>query len=332
MHPRLAGRTMAQSTICPYCNAKLRLSSSSHRPARVKCHACQRSFHPNQVTINDGSAQSLNEPLADLSPSATRALSAKHENRPIDRSPSRITEHQHQHEIARDTDPETGGREQISINPLVAKAAYPTDAAARRVARREAARERLKQRRGRLRKHKMKAYEVALALGMLTIGAIGAAYLGWYLLKSPGGRKSGVETPPLQVDTGDASTLPASILERDFAPKPVPKRLIGVWELRSDDDRRGWIEYRSDNSMVARAWKGNEESSPESSNWYLVQELGDDFEIELGPERGGLRNVRFFLSLSGDDAYTLTQVFKNGVRRREDQRFVRRTAPLATPP
>jgi hypothetical protein len=214
---------------------------------------------------------------------------------------------------------------------MVAKAAFPAEVEARRAARREAARERIKQRRGQRKTHKMKAYELALALGMLAVGASGAAYLGWYLLKTPPGRESTVQATP-QADSSDWSTKQNSILERDFAPKPVPKRLVGVWELRSDDDRRGWIEYRADSTMVARAWKGNDESSPESSKWFLVQDLGDDFEIELGPERGGLGNVRFFLSLSGDDAYTLTQVFKNGVRRREDQRFVRRTGASVTPP
>jgi len=319
---------MAQSTICPYCNAKLRLSSSSHRPARVKCHACQRSFHPSQVTVNDGTAQSLNQPLADLAHPATRSISGPHET-PAPK-PVRPRHEEREHALVSPANTIDGDQEQESINPLVANAAFPAEVEARRAARREAARDRIKQRRGQRNKHKMKAYELALALGMLAVGAIGAAYLGWYLLKTPQVRESTVEAVP-QADPADWATRPNSILERDFAPKPVPKRLVGVWELRSDDDRRGWIEYRSDSTMLARAWKGNEESSPESTNWYLVQELGDDYEIELGPERGGLRNVRFFLSLSGDNAYTLTQVFKNGVRRREDQRFVRRAASV-TPP
>jgi len=262
--------------------------------------------------------------LADLPHPAPRSISERHET-PAPK-PAQPRREEREHALASPASTIDGDQEQESINPLVANAAFPAEVEARR----EAARDRIKQRRGQRNKRKMKAYELALALGMLAVGAIGATYLGWYLLKTPHVRETTAEAVP-PADPADWATRPTSILERDFAPKPVPKRLVGVWELRSDDDRRGWIEYRSDSTMVARAWKGNEESAPESTNWYLVQELGDDFEIELGPERGGLRNVRFFLSLSGDDAYTLTQVFKNGVRRREDQRFVRRAASVAPP-
>src|SRR4051794_32612348 len=132
----MAGRTMAQSTICPYCNAKLRLSSSSHRPARVKCHACQRSFHPSQVTVNDGTAQSLNQPLADLAHPATRSISGPHET-PAPK-PVRPRHEEREHPLASPASTIDGDQEPESINPLVANAAFPAEVEARRAARREA--------------------------------------------------------------------------------------------------------------------------------------------------------------------------------------------------
>src|SRR5205085_1605798 len=103
-------------------------------------------------------------------------MRVKHEPSAADLAPTPLAEHDSASDV------EAAGQEPASISPLVAQAAFPTDVAARRAARRNAARDRIKQRRGR-KKHKMKAYELALALGMLAVGAIGAAYLGWYLLK-----------------------------------------------------------------------------------------------------------------------------------------------------
>src|SRR5262245_34962040 len=146
MHPRLAGRAMAQSTICPYCNSKLRLSSSAHRhrPTRVKCQACGRSFHPNQVVVNDGTAHSLNEPLSKSArPASTQAIAAEQSHRQQDQPNSaRVAEQEQPRELEAESPPPD------SISPLVADAAYPADLVARRAARRDAAKERIAQRRG----------------------------------------------------------------------------------------------------------------------------------------------------------------------------------------
>ena len=53
---------MSETTHCPYCNAKLRISKAHKRPNRVKCSVCRNYFHPSHVTPTDG-ARSLNEPL-----------------------------------------------------------------------------------------------------------------------------------------------------------------------------------------------------------------------------------------------------------------------------
>jgi hypothetical protein len=248
-------------------------------------------------------------------------MSAEHPHHPDEQHPTRVAEQEFPREA--ETDPPATD----SISPEVAGAAFPAEVLARRAARRNAAIERMAQRDRRRKKHRMKAYEIALAIGMVAAGVAGASYLGWYLLKSPGSteNKTGI-TPPL-TDSSDTAARTASLLDSDFAPKPLPKRLIGTWELRGDDERRGWVEFRADHQMLARAWTADVEKTPTQSNWYLVEEVGDDLIIDIGAERGALGNIRFFLTLSGNDAYTLTSVAQRGIRQREDQRFVKRAAP-----
>jgi hypothetical protein len=54
--------------------------------------------------------------------------------------------------------------------------------------------------------------------------------------------------------------------------------------------------------------------------------------IEIGPQIGVLGNFKYHLTLTGDNAFTITQIAEKGVRYRENQRFVRRASPSPAGP
>jgi hypothetical protein len=319
MHPD-AGRSMPQSTFCPYCNAKLRISAS-RRTNKVKCRSCSSVFHPNQVNIGDKATVSLETPLIGSS-SGTSAPA-----QPSTREPASVTidasagaPEESPAETTTESSPE-------SINPLVAEAAFPADIAARRAARRDAVRSRVKKMRQTSHNQDLRKYEMIFALSILAIGVAGAAYLGWYLLK-PTSNSSRLPSPPTE-NRLENSSREKQLLEADFSEKPLPKRLIGVWERRSDDETHGWVEYREDSGVIARAWTAGDEVPSTTDHWYLVRESGDELVIDIGPERGSLNNTRYCLLLSGNDAYTLTEIQKKGNRKFECVRFVRKRGPLS---
>jgi hypothetical protein len=176
-------------------------------------------------------------------------------------------------------------------------------------------------------KHGLRKYEMIFALSILAAGVAGAAYLGWYLLK-PTSNGSKMPSPATE-NKLESSSREKQLLEADFSEKPLPKRLIGVWERRSDDETHGWVEYREDSGVIARAWTAGDEVPSTTDHWYLVRESGDELVIDIGPERGSLNNTRYCLLLSGNDAYTLTEIQKKGNRRFECVRFVRKRGPLS---
>jgi hypothetical protein len=320
MIPPAMGGPMSQSTICPYCNTRLRLSSTANRRNRVKCRNCSRGFHPSQVLENDGPSQYLNQPLQSTTatqPAPERSESAEAVAPEPDGRPPPMTEAVH-----RDFSPET-------INPRLAEAAYPSELLERRAKRKQSS-ERVRERTDR-QHHRTGARELALVVGLLTAGVGGAAYLGWYLFRPA---RTGAPTadslpsPPIPNDTG----RPNSLLESDFAAKPLPKRLIGQWELRNDDERRGWFDLRSDGTMTAYAWVGDQAAQPTRENWFLNQETGDDFVIEIGQQIGVIGNSKYHLTMTGNDAFTLTLIAQMSSRVRENQRFVRRTSSTLTNP
>ena len=171
---------------------------------------------------------------------------------------------------------------------------------AKRAARRDAVRNRVKQMQRSRQQRGMRKYEMIFALSILAVGVAGAGYLGWYLLK-PTSQSSKV-SPPAAIFEDSVESFPRDkrLLEVDFSEKPLPKRLIGVWERRSDDDTHGWVEYREDSGVIARAWMAGDEVPATTDHWYLVNESGDELVIDIGPERGSLNNTRYCLLLSGN--------------------------------
>ena len=105
---------MSESTFCPYCNAKLRLGSSStsrRRTTRVKCRVCRRKFHPNLVYTADGQQLPLNEPLT-----AGAGERDDHE--------AHADRRRHSHD--RDPPEPIPPPSDESIDPTVKKAAFPS--------------------------------------------------------------------------------------------------------------------------------------------------------------------------------------------------------------
>jgi hypothetical protein len=312
---------MPQSTVCPYCNARLRISAS-RRANKVKCRICSSVFHPNQVNVGDKSTVSLESPLTGSDDgTSVKAPPLTRESVDAALDPSLVTPEKSAAVTTAENTPE-------SINPLVAEAAFPADLVAKRAARRDAVRSRVKQMRQSRQQRGLRKYEMIFALSILAAGVAGAAYLGWYLLKPTSERSKA--SPPATIFQDSVEGLPRDkqLLEVDFSEKPLPKRLIGVWERRSDDETHGWVEYRDDSGVMARAWMAGDEVPATTDHWFLVNESGDELVIDIGPERGSLNNTRYRLLLSGTDAYTLTEIQKKGNRRFECVRFVRQHASL----
>lgn len=311
---------MSQSTICPYCNTRLRLSSSPSRRTRVKCRKCDRGFHPSQIIEDNGPAQFLNQPLS--VPHTPEAPPIAKESPPVATGAPQACD-----TIAA---PEPGTSDpQPAIHPTVSDAAFPAEVLERR-AKREEAISRGRERKSRS-KHRMKAHELAMVAALLATGLGGAAYLGWYFFSSTKASTRTVDASPKKVETEEFEKTP-SLLEADFAAKPLPKSLFGVWELRNDDDRRGWFEFRPDGGMTAQAWVGDDAATPTRDNWFLNKEDGENLVIEVGPQIGVIGNFKYSLTLNGADAFTVTQIAEKDVRYRENQRFVRRTPPKSAAP
>jgi hypothetical protein len=267
---------------------------------------------------NDGAAQYLNQPLhLTASVQSATVHPAPVENNLPERDSS---------------PPSESDRPEVApapINPQVAEAAFPSEMLERRAKKKQSL-ERVRERSDRPR-HRMKLHEIAFAIGLLAAGVGGAAYLGWYLLKpartGPASADS-TQSPP----TPEKIHSPASILEAEFAEKPLPKRLVGRWELRNDDERRGWFELRSDSSMSAHAWVGDQAAQPTREHWFLNRETGDDYVIEIGQQIGAIGNLKYHLTMTGNDAFTITQIVDRAVRYRENQRFIRRGMPSSNEP
>ena len=312
---------MSESTFCPYCNAKLRLGSSStsrRRTTRVKCRVCRRKFHPNLVYTADGQQLPLNEPLT--AGAGERDDHEAHADR---------RRHSHDREPPEPIPPPSDE----SIDPTVKKAAFPSHEPVREK-RAHGWREKIKERAGHKRSRRLaKIFRLALAIGLLAVGVGGAGYLAWSYLKptlTPDGRSDTVADTP----SFEELAKEASILASDLAPKPLPRRLIGIWELRSDDERHGWVDFQADSTMRAFAWIGSAEERPSFAHWYLREEFGDNLIIEIGEARGTIGNLLFHLTIVGrePEAFTLTKVVQRSIPSVENRRFVRRTKPVPADP
>ncbi|MFO0807903.1 MAG: hypothetical protein U0746_04700 [Gemmataceae bacterium] len=289
---------MSVATVCPYCNARLRVPETKPGAAiRVKCRVCHSHFHPT-VVMAPGAA--------DVPSVAPRPVTAPH---PIE-------------------------------EPAVP--VRSPDASERRRERRIAARERLRQQKSReTESRKLGSLELLLAGGLVCGGLVAVAALVWqtfrpnsagvpsesYALPTDGDRRTGQRSeshlPPVDVPI-------KSVLAPDID-RPLPARLFGLWDLRSDDIRRGTLEFSPSGMLSARAWIDTEESIPFQGKWHVIGEDNDEFRVEAGPEPGLPNNLLLTLVLTGPDAFTVKETIARGVRNREAQRFVRRGDRRPTP-
>src|SRR5439155_27338087 len=101
-------------------------------------------------------------------------------------------------------------------------------------------------------------------------------------------------------------------------------RLLGVWELRADDGRTGWMEFRADGTADFVAAFGGEEVIPEHVRWALVAEDGDALTIEMGDQPGAPGQYRLRMVLTSPDALTIVWKIRHGFEQETANRFIRR--------
>jgi hypothetical protein len=175
------------------------------------------------------------------------------------------------------------------------------------------------------RSDRLRPYEVALAAG-LVVAIVGVLGVLWYENHSTSNNAAVAEGEP-----ADETKAPEPVVldETQLAPKPWPKQLIGVWDLRSDDGRTGQLILRPDGTLIATSVAGSSPLADYEGHWYLVKEDGNQFILEFGSERYSLDGYRVKLLLTNANAFTLVETIKGGVSIREVHRFVR-TGPAPT--
>src|SRR5262249_57353803 len=93
---------------------------------------------------------------------------------------------------------------------------------------------------------------------------------------------------------------------------PLPARLVGDWDSRSDDGTLTSFEFRADGSMTLVPLPTPVASGPQFMKWYLLREEGDELEVELGPDFNFPKNHRITLTLTCPDAFTVTRTIHSG--------------------
>jgi hypothetical protein len=184
----------------------------------------------------------------------------------------------------------------------------------------KAARERLRARRA--AKVKAGDYGVAGVILFVIIGLIVAG--GYMVLKDHGiATRSGDEETPADAAEEPHTPLLSSALV-DSSPKPLPARLLGVWELRTDDDRNGTMEFRADGTATFLAWVGDQEQIPTQLLWAVVSDNGNELTIELGNSTDAPGYYRFRLLFTDRDAFTIIWKIEGGIEKDSANRFIRR--------
>jgi hypothetical protein len=283
--------------ICPYCNAKLRVSTEGGLNKRAKCRACKNSFTPNYV---------VDEPVGPRPDAASAAAAAA--VLPFTAAPPAAP--------PADAPP-------LTTPPLTTPPpAIDTPAGRRR------RKERIVEERpaGQLR-----PYEVVLASALILAVLAGLGVLGYQLYSQPaaGDRLAGDDP-----DQAAAAAEPYTPPTADLAPKERPKRLTGAWELRSDDGRSGRLVLRPDGTLIASSTGPGDSALPDyTGKWFLLKKDGSRYELEFGQERGGVDGYRVTLLLAPtQEAFTLAETVKSGIATRVMERFVRvAAAPAVTP-
>jgi hypothetical protein len=293
---------MSTTATCPHCHGKLRLRQSG--APRVRCRLCGKGFDNPLATVVP--IEVLTRPLGGPAAPAPAVAHTDLRNPTAELGPPR---------------PDVGAAPGRFVpDPILT---VPRQPGAGRAA---AARRRLRARRAaraRLRDH-------ALAAAVV-LAVIGAVVGGWYVaLTGDRTEPRGNEPPAVARDDGDEATepTPEPVLPTDSpaSAKPLPARLVGVWELRADEDRTGTMEFRANGTVRFEAVVGGQEVPSTHYRAFLVAEEGDALTLELGEAADAPGKFRLRLVFTGPDALTTIGVMNLGIESNEDQRFVRRTA------
>jgi len=310
---------MSQAILCPHCNGKLRVRASGG--PRVRCHLCRKSFdNPAAPSIP---VEMLFRPLVNAPATPDEP----------DESESPVVQIPDPPPVVHAPEPEVLEVPAESEAPLVAVAAprFEPDAMLSRTKRvthrAKAARERLRARRA--AKVKTRDYGIAGVILFIIIGLIAAG--GYMVLKDDGI----APRPPQDETSADVTPVPqgpplTSPLV-DAPNKAPPSRLLGVWELRTDDDRSGTMEFRADGTATVLAWIGDQEQFPQELYWAPVSENGNELTIELGSAIGSPGQYRFRLLFTSPDAFTITWKIERGIEKDSANRFIRRTTGAEPP-
>ena len=310
--------------VCPYCHTRLRLPPSTGRSKRVKCRTCKNSFYPVVVIDSAGAPEAAVPELPALP--RVEGGSATFPAAPVAEAPAVVA--------APPPDPEPA---EAAPDPAPAEAA-PDDRPGRRErrgGRHHRSRHKQKETMPRLR-----PYEAGLALALVLGISLGLGAVVWRLYngENPNYAPTTVPAaaePPERVLVSDEALAGLTPVERP--PLPLPRRLCGIWDLKSDDGRLGQLEFRADGTMigavpaaVAVALFGRE-LPKYTGTWSLLEEDGDRLTIELSQDRAFIGGHRIILTLTCPEAFTLVESIHNGVVSREALRFVLRDPTLTQP-
>jgi len=170
----------------------------------------------------------------------------------------------------------------------------------------------------------LRPFELILA-GVLMLAVIGGvATVIYYLYGQP--------KDPMLADAGETQSdrMPTAAdnefsIPKVAAPtsKPRPARLLGAWELRSDDGRVGRLVFRQDGSMSASSSVFDSPMADYSGGWFVHEADGDRYVLEFGKEQGGTSGFRVTVIVNNVDAFTLLETVRNGLPATDQQRFVR---------
>jgi len=274
---------------------------------RVRCHLCHKGF-PNPAAPNIP-VELLFRPLVPAPEPQGDFATAE------------VAEFQSPEPVTQELPAELG-EPQVAVatprfapDPMLSRMKRPSSK------RSKAARERLRARRA--AKVKARDYGIAGVILFVIIGLIAAG--GYMVLKDDGvaSRPIDDETPGDVTEEPHAPPLSSALV--DSPNKPLPQRLIGVWELRADDDRNGTMEFRNDGTATFLAWVGDQEQVPDYLYWAPVSETGDEVTIELGKAANAPGHYRFRLLFTDPDAFTITWKIEGGIEKDTANRFIRRT-------
>src|SRR5438128_208282 len=285
---------MSQTISCPHCNGKLRVRPSAG--PRIRCHLCRKGFaNPAAMAVP---VDLLFQPLVAAPATVDEPGAAE---APVIPAPEL--------EI-----PDVPAEPEAPV--AVATPRFAPDAMLSRTKRpasrrSKAARERLRAR----RRAKVKARDYGIA-GFILFVVIGLIAAGGYMVL----RDDGIATRPSEDETtADVAQEPHGPLLSsalvDTPNKPPPARLLGVWELRADDDRNGTMEFRADGTATFLAWVGEQQQVPQELHWVPVSETGDELVIELGVAAGAPGHYRFRLLFTSPDAFTITWKIELGIEK-----------------